>query len=117
MTEKWATPKPPKKWTPESSLTFNPIKERWIDNEETGGFHIEKTQNVDGIIDAARDLPDLIKKDTGPGDGRLIGTVPLLLAYEWARESKTRVGSKEWAKYAKRKLKDPEFAYFRVFKQ
>jgi hypothetical protein len=38
-----------------------------------------------------------------------VGSVPFVLAEEWARESGTQIGTQEFAAYLKRKLSDPDY--------
>jgi hypothetical protein len=79
-----------------------------------GRFAFKNTQDVTGILRAAHDARDTLRKDTGPIGGRYLGTIPVLVAQLWAKECGAAIGTKEWAEYAKKKLKDPEWAGFRI---
>ena len=91
-----------------------PYSERLLFDKSGGRFAFQKTQNVQGILDAAKDARDQIKKDTGPGHGRFLGTVPVLIAQQWAKECGYSVGTKGWAAYAKTKLADGEWSKLRI---
>lgn len=90
-----------------------PYTEKMIYGDE-GKIHFVKTQQVDHIIDAAKDASEAYRKDGGPAGGRFLGTVPILIAQQWATECGAAIGTKEWAKYAKEKLRDGTWAKLRV---
>lgn len=91
-----------------------PYIERILRSNSTDEFAFIKTQDVTEVLRAAKGAQEMIKKDTGPVQGRYIATVPVIVAEQWARECGAAIGTKEWSKYAKKKLKDPEFSGFRV---
>lgn len=81
---------------------------------EADKFHHVTTQVVDPILAAIHEARDMFKKDTGPMQGRWLGTVPILVAQQWAIECGAAIGTKAWGVYAKQKLKDGEWARLRV---
>lgn len=91
-----------------------PYKERLLFDRSGGSFAFRKTQEVQGVLDAAHDARTGLKKDTGPVGGRYLGTVPVLIAQQWAKECGFSVGTKGWANYAKTKLADGEWAKLRI---
>lgn len=91
-----------------------PYKERLLFDKSGGSFSFKKTQDVQGILDAAQDARTSLKKDTGPAGGRFLGTVPVVIAQQWAKECGYSVGTKGWAAYAKTKLADREWSKLRI---
>ena len=91
-----------------------PYSERMIVSPSDGTFSFVKTQNVDHVLAAAKDAREQLRKDTGPIQGRYLGTVPVLVAQQWAKECGAAVGTKEWSVYAKKKLADGTWAKLRV---
>lgn len=96
------------------SLPVQPIVERIYLDSNGRDFHFVKRQNVQAILDAAKDAAETLRPNTGPVGGKYLGTVPVLIAQQWAKECGAPVGSREWAKYAKGKLKDGTWARLRV---
>ena len=90
------------------------IQERWHYDSNGTSVHLQKSQETAGILESAKGARDIIRKDSGPVGSRYLGTVPLLIAQQWAKECGAAVGSKEWSKYAVKKLKDPDWAKLRV---
>lgn len=91
-----------------------PYSERLLFDKSGGQFAFKKTQDVTAILDAAKDARSEFKKDTGPAGGRYLGTVPVLIAQQWAKECGHPVGTKGWANYAKTKLADGEWSKLRI---
>lgn len=93
-----------------------PYRERVLIDPSSakGEFAIVKTQNVKEVLRAAEMARDVLKKDTGPVQGRYLGTVPVLVAQQWAKACGAAIGTKEWAAYAKKQLKDGTWAKLRV---
>lgn len=96
------------------SLPVQPITERLFLDSDGKSFHFVKKQNVQLIIDAAKDAAETLRPNTGPVGSKYLGTVPVLIAQQWATECGAPVGSREWAKYAKTKLQDGTWARLRV---
>ena len=91
-----------------------PYSERLLFDKSGGQFAFKKTQDVTAILDAAKDARSELKKDTGPAGGRYLGTVPVLIAQQWAKECGYPVGTRGWANYAKTKLADGEWSKLRI---
>lgn len=91
-----------------------PYTEKLVRSNHAGEFAFIKTQDVTEILRAAHEAKDMFKKDTGPVQGRYLGTVPVIIAQQWAKECGHAIGTKEWAKYAKTKLKDGEYSKLRI---
>ncbi len=83
------------------------IKEKMI--EQDGKLHIVKEQRVKEMLDSIQKIRDYVPDSHGDHRGRWVGSVPFVLAEEWARESGTQIGTKEFAAYLKRKLSDPDY--------
>lgn len=96
------------------SLPVQPIVERLFLDSDGKSFHFVKRQNVQDILAAAKDAAETLRPNTGPAGGKYLGTVPVLIAQQWAKECGAAVGSREWAQYAKTKLKDGTWARLRV---
>lgn len=96
------------------TLPVQPIVERLFLDSNGRDFHFVKRQDVQGILDAAKDAAETLRPNTGPAGSKYLGTVPVLIAQQWAKECGASVGSREWAKYAKTKLKDGTWARLRV---
>lgn len=91
---------------------YEPIQERLVFEQDK--FHFVKTQQVEHILDAAKDASEAYRPNSGPAGGKFLGTVPILIAQQWATECGAAIGTKEWAKFAKQKLKDGTWARLRV---
>ena len=96
------------------SLPVQHITERLFLDSDGKSFHFVKRQNVQTIIEAAKDAAETLRPNTGPVGSKYLGTVPVLIAQQWAKECGAAVGSREWAKYAKTKLQDGTWARLRV---
>jgi len=94
-------------------LANSPIREHTVDHGE-GRFSIVKTQDVEPMLRAIHELPDLAKRRQYAQGRRLLGSVPNVIALQWARESGLRLYSTEWMQYARKKLQSGEFAKLRV---
>jgi len=96
------------------SLPVQPIVERLFLDSAGKSFHFVKRQNVQAVLDAAKDAAETLRPNTGPAGGKYLGTVPVLIAQQWAKECGASVGSREWAIYAKGKLRDGTWSRLRV---
>lgn len=77
----------------------------------SGKAKIRKVQRCDGILDALHN----VRQHTKPAkEFRHIGSIPTVLAAQWARECGFPIGTAGFAEYAKRKLRDSDFAYLRA---
>ena len=100
------------------------VKERFVD--ERGGvggkdtdalFHIVREQDCQGIIDAIKAAPSYMarKKPSTQDSQRWVGSVPNLMAVQWAKEWGVKLYSKEWVALAGKRLKtDPNWKQLRV---
>jgi len=91
-----------------------PYREQLLLDRSSTAFAFKKTQDVTAILQAAKDARETLKKDTGPVGGRFLGTVPVLIAQQWAKECGFPIGTKGWSNYAKTKLADGEWAKLRI---
>ena len=94
----------------------SPIKERDIDDFSEGVTHLIKTQDVEPIIKSIHAIPDMARRKANTQvSSRLLGTIPTVIALNWAKESGTTIYSREFFSYARKKLlTDPDFKAFRV---
>ncbi len=74
-----------------------------------GVVTITKTQDAQPMFDAIRAVKDLPKNPTM----RYVGSIPLILGQQWARECGAAIGTKQWREYAHKKLKSGEFSKLR----
>lgn len=81
------------------------IRDQIIADDKTTTFL--RTQDVTADLQRAAMLRDNIRKGA---DLRLVGTVPMVIAEQWARECGERVGTQGFSEYLKRKLQSGEFA-------
>ncbi len=94
------------------------IREHIVDGDKSAGeFHIVKTQDCEDILKVIKEMPDHNMKqiiNTQKGH-RYLGSVPNLIAVEWAKEWGVRLYSKEWNEKAARRLKhDPDWNSLRM---
>jgi hypothetical protein len=82
---------------------------------EDGTIYNVRTQDVDGIIDYARHAADQHSRPYyGDAAWRYVGTIPLMLAEAWSKETGIRIGTREFADLCKTRLMDSSYAYLRV---
>lgn len=79
-----------------------------------GKLVIKKTQDIQSLIDQNAFERENAPSMFGEMAMRKIGSIPLIIAEQWAKECGAGVGTKEFAAYAKRKLMDGDFAKFRI---
>lgn len=72
-------------------------------------LRVVKEQDVEEIMRATKAIEKPKSKNM-----HYLGSVPNVIALQWALESGTRIYSKEWLEYAKKKLLSPEFKYLRA---
>ena len=97
-------------------LANSPVRERDIDDFSEGVTHLIKTQDVEPIIDTIKSIPDMARRSRNTQvASKLLGSVPTIVAVNWAKESGTTIYSREFLAYARKKLlTDPDFKHFRV---
>jgi hypothetical protein len=91
----------------------NPIQERYVDTAT--GHIIVSTQNCDDTISGVHEAGNVMHKRRPNANSKYLGSVPLLVCQIWAKESGTRIGTREFTEYAHQKLKFGDYAKFRVF--
>lgn len=96
------------------TLPVQHIRERLVLDGDGKRFHFVKSQDVQGVLDAAKDAAETLRPNTGPVGSKYLGTVPMLIAQQWAKTCGAAIGSKAWAAYAKSQLKDGTWAKLRV---
>jgi len=90
----------------------DPIRERVVDID--GGFNIVQEQNCDSTIEAVHGAADFMRKRPKNLGARYLGSVPLVVAQQWAKECGCAIGTKEYLVYAQRQIMDGAFAKFRA---
>lgn len=79
------------------------------------GFNIVYKQNCDDVVAGVHSAGSAMSKRRRNANTQYLGSVPLLVCQIWAKESGTRVGSREFTKYARQKLTTGDYAKFKVF--
>lgn len=82
------------------------IVEKYLYDQHEQVHRVVRTADVQGELDAIAGLREHIVPNTGPAQGKYLGTVPNIIAVQWAKECGAAIGTKEWGKYAKTKLAD-----------
>ena len=90
----------------------NGVRERMF--EQDGRLIINRSQDVQSLIDENRELAATAPSMHGDAKFRLAGRIPAVIAEQWSRECGAAIGTKEFALYCKRKLMDGDFPAFRV---
>lgn len=86
------------------------------ENDAKSTFHIVKTQDCAGVLQAIKELPDHMQYSANTQDSHsFVGTVPNLVAVNWAKEWGVRLYSKEWLIKTTHRLKfDPDWKQLRA---
>lgn len=92
---------------------LNSVSERIIDSAaRDGSFQIAKTQDCENILAAIKATSD-IQNSRAPNtqnSHKYLGSVPTLIAVEWAKEWGVPLNSKAWLEKARHRLKtDPNW--------
>ena len=93
------------------------MREHIIDeNDDKNTFHIVKTQDCEGVIKAVNEMADHAQHTVNTQSSHnFVGTVPNLVAINWATEWGVRLYSKEWlAKTTHRLKNDPDWSALRA---
>jgi hypothetical protein len=93
-------------------LKFYDVTERMV--EQDGLLVINRSQDVQGLIDANHELSMSAPSAHGDAKFRLAGRIPLVVAEQWSAECGEAIGTQAFAAYIKRKLADGDFARLRV---
>lgn len=78
-------------------------------------IHFERIQDVEPILEwnkAVRDMPQ-----PRAGTFRHVGTIPCVVLEKWIHDDGAKIlamRQREFAKYVKRKLNDPDWAYLKT---
>lgn len=81
----------------------------------TGVIHVSKTVDAEPVMDAMKAYGDIIGTSKSRVAGaKMIGSIDPITAAIWRKECGAGIGTKEFAKYAKKKLADPDYRRFRV---
>ncbi len=79
-----------------------------------GKLVIRKSQDIQSLLDQNAHEREAAPSMFGEMAVRKVGSIPLIVAEQWAKECGAAIGTKEFAEYAKRKLMDGDFAKFRI---
>jgi len=94
------------------------VKERWIDtNDDKGTFHLYKTEDVQSVLDELKANSDDVARVRGTTQtsGKKLGTIPNLVAVQWAKEWNVNCYGKEWLALAGKRIKtDPNWRHLRA---
>lgn len=82
--------------------------------EQDGKLTFTRSQDVQTLIDRNRAEAEFMPSMHGQAAVRKVGSIPLVVAEEWARECGCAVGTAGFADHVKRKLADGDFAAFRI---
>ena len=93
-------------------MKFYDVTERMV--EQDGLLVINRSQDVQGLIDANHELSMSAPSAHGDAKFRLAGRIPLVVAEQWSAECGEAIGTQAFAAYIKRKLADGDFARLRV---
>jgi hypothetical protein len=84
------------------------IKETAV--EEDGKLTIHKSQDVQSLLDRNKAEADVASKSFGDAGFRKVGSIPMVLAENWAKECGCAVGTAGFAAHVKKKLMDGDYA-------
>lgn len=84
--------------------------------DNSGVVHVRKTIDVEPMLDAIKAYGDFVDKYTSYKRAqKLVGSIDPLTAYNWMQESGFKVGTRDFAKFAMKRIKnDIEYRRFRV---
>lgn len=79
-----------------------------------GSIVIRRQVDAEPVLQAMKDYADIIPKlKTGPAGTRMFGSLDPITCAIFQKESGLRLGTKEFAKFVKKKLADRDFSRFR----
>jgi hypothetical protein len=81
-----------------------------------GTVRIVKTIDAEPIMEAVKAYGDFIDKHTQKNRAqRIVGAIDPVTAYNWMKETGLKIGTKEFAQFAMKRIKhDSEYRKFRV---
>jgi len=84
--------------------------------DSAGAVHVNKTVDAEPVMDAMKAYGDFIDKySTRKAAQRIVGSIDPITAANWAKESKTKIGSKEFVNFCMKRIKnDIDYRRFRV---
>jgi len=73
-----------------------------------GRIHIERTVDAEPIINAMKDYADIIgfKRNDKLAGAKMIGAIDPITAANWAKETGLKIGTKEYAQFAKKRIQN-----------
>lgn len=80
-----------------------------------GDLHVERTQDVEPILDHNKEISGL--QQPFAGAFRHVATIPLVILEKWMNEEGAPVMSmskNEFARFVKKKLNDPDWRYLKT---
>ena len=92
-----------------------PKEERFVDAD--GRIHIRKSMDAQPIVDFMKEYPSLFghRRNDKLAGTKLIGSIDPLTAVNWSKETGLKVGTKEFAKFVSKRLKnDITYRRFKV---
>lgn len=81
-----------------------------------GRVHITRSVDASPVIDAMKDYADIIghKRNDKMAGAKMIGAIDPITAANWSKETGLKVGTKEFAQFAKKRIQnDNEYRGFR----
>ena len=88
------------------------VSERIV--EQDGTLFIQRSQDVQSMIDDNHALSTVAPKSYGPANFRLVGRVPLVIIEEWSRICGAAIGTKEFTEFVRKQLLNGDFSKFLV---
>ena len=98
-------------------MTGGHVFDRIVDDTDPDTLHVVKTQDVEGVMKAMKEVTTFApaRRSSTQDSQKLVGSVPTLVAYMWAKECGVQLHSKEWLQKARARLKhDPDYRMFRA---
>lgn len=93
-------------------MSLYDVRERMV--EQDGLLHIQRSQDVQSLLDDNAQLASSAPSAHGDAKFRLAGRIPFVIAEQWSAECGAGIGTQEFAQYVKKKLLDGDFARLRV---
>jgi len=84
--------------------------------DTNGALHIQKTIDIEPILEAVKDYGDFIDRHTQRKQAqRIVGSLDPFTALSWSKECGAAIGTKEFAQFAMKRIKsDIDYRRFRV---
>lgn len=83
--------------------------------DSNGTVVVRRSVDAEPVMEAMKDYGDVIQKGASKVAGaQMIGAIDPITAAIWRKECGAGIGTKEFAKYAKKKLADSDFRRFRL---